>query len=118
MNTDLPISLLLAAFTGALMLLIPHISPHRYFFAITVPAGFRSSGAGRNSLRRYYAAVVCGVVIAVVVLVRMGRWSGELLPLTAMLVPALLGTLAFLWERGQVAKLAPPADLVREVELS
>jgi uncharacterized membrane protein len=118
MNNDLPISLLLAAFTGALMLLIPHISPHRYFFAITVPSGFRSSDAGRNSLRRYYAAVVCSVVIVVVTLVRMDRWPGELLALTAMLAPAILGMLAFLWERSQVARAAPPANRIREAELS
>ena len=30
MNAELPICLLLAAFSGALMLLIPHISPSRY----------------------------------------------------------------------------------------
>ena len=118
MNNDLPISLLLAAFTGALMLLMPHISPRRYFFAITVPANFRSSDAGRTSLRRYYAAVVCSVVIAVVALVRFGEWPGQLLPLVAMLVPGILGMLAFLWERRQVARIAPPADTVRVVELS
>jgi len=118
MNNDLPFCLLLATFTGALMLLIPHVSPHRYFFAITVPAGFRSSSAGRNSLRRYYAVVVCSVVIVVVTMVRMDQWPGEVLALTAMLVPAILGMAAYLWERSKVARLAPPADATREAELS
>jgi uncharacterized membrane protein len=118
MNNDLPVSLLIAAFTGALMLLLPHISPRRYFFAITVPSSFRTSDAGRTSLRRYYAAVVCSLVIAVVVLVLLDRWPGELLPVIAMLAPMVLGMLAFLWERRRVARLAPPAAAVREAELS
>jgi uncharacterized membrane protein len=118
MNHDLPISLLLAAFMGALMLLIPHISPQRYFFAITVPSAFRSSDAGRASLRRYYAAVVCSVVIAVVALVRLADWPWQLLPLLAILTPVILGILAFLWERRQVARVAPPADAVRVAELT
>ena len=118
MNNDLPVSLLIAAFTGALMLLIPHISPRRYFFAITVPPGFGSGTAGRTSLRRYYAAVVCSVVIAVVAILQLDRWWPDLMPALAMLVPAIFGMLAFLWERKQVAKLAPPVSPVREVELT
>jgi uncharacterized membrane protein len=117
MNHDLPISLLIAAFSGALMLLIPHFSPRRYFFAITVPAGFRSSDAGRTPLRRYHAAVVCSVVIDVVVLLQMDQWP-ILQPLIAMLLPGTLGMLAFLWERRQIAQAAPPADTRRVVELS
>ena len=74
MNNDLPLCLLIATFTGALMLLIPHISPRRYFFAITVPAGFRVSDAGRSSLRRYYAVVVCGVVVTAVALVQLAHF--------------------------------------------
>jgi uncharacterized membrane protein len=118
MNNDLPISLLIACFVGAVMLLLPHISPRRYFFAITVPSAFRSSNGGRASLRRYYAAVVCSVVIAVVLLVRIDQWSGALLPVVAMLAPAMLGMLAFLVERNQVAKASPPVGDVRVVELS
>jgi uncharacterized membrane protein len=118
MNNDLPISLLIAAFAGAVMLLIPHISPRRYFFAITVPPGFRSSDAGHNSLRRYYAAVVCSVVISVVLLVRTAQWSGQLLPLIAALAPSILSMAAFLFERRQVMRIAPPADGVRVVDLS
>jgi uncharacterized membrane protein len=118
MTNDLPISLLIAAFTGALMLLIPHISPRRYFFAITVPSGFRASDAGRTSLRRYYAAVVCSVVITVVVVIRLDQWWGQLLPVVAMLAPAVLAMMAFLFERSHMAQVAPPADRVREAELS
>jgi uncharacterized membrane protein len=118
MNNDLPISLLLAAFTGAFMLVLPHISPRGYFFAITVPPGFRSSGPGRTSLWRYYAAVVCSVVIAAVALVRLGEGAGALLPAVATLAPGTLGMMAFLWERRQVARAAPRADPVRVAELS
>jgi uncharacterized membrane protein len=118
MNNDLPFSLLMTAFMGAVMLLVPHISPRRYFFAITVPPGFRSSDAARASLRRYYAAVVCSVVIAVVAVRAMDRNTAELTPLVATLAPFLLGMLAFLWERSKVAKLVPPAAAVREADLT
>ena len=103
MNNDLPVSLLVAAFTGAVMLLLPHISPRRYFFAITVPPGFPSSPAGRTSLRRYYSAVVCSIVISVVTLLELDHWSGPLLPVVAMLAPSILGMLAYLCERYHVA---------------
>jgi uncharacterized membrane protein len=118
MNNDLPVSLLVAAFTGAVMLLLPHISPRRYFFAITVPPGFPSSPAGRTSLRRYYSAVVCSIVISVVTLLELDRWSGPVLPAVAMLAPSILGMLAYLFERYHVAQVAPRPDPVRVVELS
>jgi len=118
MSNDLPFSILMACFTAAVMLLIPHMSPRRYFFAITVPPGFRSSAAGRTSLRHYYGAVVCSVIIAAVLLVQFARWSGALTPVIAMLAPVILGMLAFLVERNQVAKAAPAARDVREAELS
>lgn len=118
MTNDLPFSLLIVAFTGALMLLVPHISPRRYFFAITVPLGFPSTPAGRISLRRYHAAVLCSVAIAVVAVLQTDRWWPDLMPAAAMVIPGFLGMLAFLWERRQVSKLAPPADAVREAELS
>ncbi len=117
MNNDLPVSLLIAAFSGALMLLIPHISPRRYFFAITVPAGFRSSVAARNSLHRYYAAVVCGLVIAVAALMWLPM-PGELLPVAGMFIPAAFGMPAFLWQRNQVARIVPPPGQIREADLS
>ena len=118
MNNDLPVSLLVAAFTGAVMMLLPHISPRRYLFAITVPPGFPASPAGRTSLRRYYAAVVCSIVISVVALLELDRSTGPLLPVVAMLAPTILGMLAYLFERYHVAQVAPRPDPVREVELS
>jgi uncharacterized membrane protein len=45
---------LVEALAGAVILLLPHFAPRQYFFAVTVPAGFRDSEAGRASLRRYY----------------------------------------------------------------
>ena len=117
MSNDLPIFLLIAAFMGAVMLLMPHLSPSRYFFAITVTPNFRSTAAGRASLRRYYAAVVCSVIITAVLIVRLGRgWPN--LTLVLPLGPTILGGLAFLWERRQVAAQAPPVYAIREAELS
>jgi len=118
MNNDLPFSLLMAAFVGALMLLLPHISPRRYFFAITVPPGFHSSDAGRTSLHRYYAAVVGSVVAAVLAMLALAQEAPALLPVVAAAVPGFLGMLAFLWERNRVAKVAPPPGAVREADLS
>ena len=117
MNNDLAISLLLAAFMGALMLLLPHISPYRYFFAITVPPGFPSSDAGRRSLRRYNATVVCCVAVAVVAIRELDTRAPQFMPVAAMLGPFILGMVAFLRERALVGKQVPPADSVREAEL-
>ena len=117
MNSLLPFALLLTAFTGALMLLLPHISPHRYFFAITVAPGFRSSDQGRASLRRYNAAVVCSVVIAVVATLGVDQSEPRLTVPMAALSPALLGLAAFLLERSQVRRFAAPTPGVREAEL-
>src|SRR5208283_3732956 len=66
MNNALPVSLLVTAFSGAVMLLLPHIAPRRCLFAITVPPGFPASEAGRTSRRRDYCAAVCSIVISVV----------------------------------------------------
>ena len=54
MNGTVVLYLIVLATISAVMLLLPDMSPRRYFFAITVPAGFRESEAGRASLHRYY----------------------------------------------------------------
>jgi uncharacterized membrane protein len=115
MNDDLPISLLIAAATGALMVLLPHISPRAYFFAITVPPGFHSSSAGKTSLRRYCVAVLCGVAIAVAAVFHWQQSPVQFL--LAMAIPSAVGMAAFLFERRQGARVAPPAGTVREAEL-
>jgi uncharacterized membrane protein len=117
MNNDLPVSLLIAAFSGALILMLPHLSPRRYFFAILVPADFRSSATARAALTRYHIAVLCGVATTVAVLIWQQSQTA-ILEVAAMLIPAVIGGAAFLWERRRIAHLASPADQTRVVELT
>ncbi len=49
---------------GAVILLLPHFAPRQYFFAVTVPAGFRDSEAARASLRRYYTWACAALAVS------------------------------------------------------
>ena len=105
--------LLAEAATGAAMLLLPHFSPRRFFFAITVPAGFRSSADGRASLRRYSWTLAAAVLISAALTLWLGsRSPGAAGPLSVFL-PMGLGFASFLRERGQVRRHAAPAPTVR-----
>jgi uncharacterized membrane protein len=59
---------------------------------------------------------MCSVAIAAVTMVWLGM-PEEWLPVAGMSIPAAFGTLAFLWERKQVARTAPAADQIREADL-
>jgi len=48
------IALPMLALCWAVMFVLPHLSPLRYFFAITVPPDFPSSATGRAILLRYH----------------------------------------------------------------
>ena len=49
MNSAVFVALPIAAFTAAIMFLLPHISPRRYFFAITVAPDFHRAKRGERS---------------------------------------------------------------------
>jgi uncharacterized membrane protein len=115
MNGTVAFALVLLALTGAVMLLLPDISPRRYFFAITVPAGFRTSDAGRASLRRYYRWVGASLLVTAAAVV-FAASSTAAFALAATL-PMIVGLAAFLRERAVVRRLAPPQPQVYEVDL-
>jgi len=118
MNTELPLSLLITAFTGALMALLPHLSPRQYFFAITVEPGFRSSRGGRASIRRYQAWVLAAVVLSAVAAATLGdHWPGPAFVLAPVL-PLVIGIGAFLRERARVIQHAAEPAGVREAQLT
>jgi hypothetical protein len=54
MNGMAIISWLVLALFGATMFLLPYFTPRRFFFTITVAAGFPASQAGRSILRGYH----------------------------------------------------------------
>jgi uncharacterized membrane protein len=108
--------LLILAMSGAVMLLLPDISPRTYLFAITVPAGFRSSDVGRASLRRYYRWVCASLVAAAAWIVALPAPAPPFSAFTAML-PIIVGFASFLRERAVVRRLAPPQPLVYEADL-
>jgi uncharacterized membrane protein len=108
--------LLISAFMGAIMLLLPHISPRRYLFAITVPPGFAASPAGRASLRRYHWIVAAAILAAVP-----AALTTTLHPAAQfyLLLPVAAGFASFLRERGVIRRLAPSAGAgIREASLA
>jgi uncharacterized membrane protein len=110
------VSLLMVAFEGAVMLMLPHISPRRFLFAITVPSQFPSSEPGRNAMRRYHWAVAAAIVVgaaAVLALESRPEWA-----ICAVAIPCIGSLAAFLRERSQVRRIAGPVPDVREADLS
>jgi uncharacterized membrane protein len=115
MNVAVAFYLLVLAMSGAVMLLLPDISPRRYFFAITVPSGFRTSEPGRASLRRYYWAVCVALVAAAAVIFNLGQPAAFVF---GPMIPVVAGLVSFLRERAVVRRTAPPQPLTHEADLS
>jgi uncharacterized membrane protein len=118
MNTELSISLLVVVFAGALLALIPHITPRRYFFAITVPPEFTASNTARESLRRYHASVLVAVILSVTVAVMLAPRSPDAAMPVAVLLSIVVAFAAFLAERNRIARHATPLAAVREADLA
>jgi hypothetical protein len=98
---------LICIFEGAILLLLPHYSPRRYFFAVTVPPEFRGSDEARRSLRRYHAWVVLGVIVSAAL--ALAGWPPFL--------PFVIGFGAYLRERSVVKRFASTTPPVREASL-
>ncbi|HYW48734.1 MAG TPA: DUF5808 domain-containing protein [Bryobacteraceae bacterium] len=116
MTSVIFVSLLLVAFEGAILLMLPHISPRRFLFAITVPQEFPSSEPGRNALRRYHWAVAAAIVLgaaAVLAFESRPQWT-----VCAVAIPCIGSLAAFLRERSHVRRIAGPVPDVREADLS
>lgn len=116
MNSIESICLLALVLEGAMMLLLPHFSPRRFLFAITVPPAFRGSESARAALRRYHWTVAGAIVVAVVIV--LVHVSAELAFAIAGPIPIVGGLGAFLIERGRIRRQAPPMADVREADLS
>lgn len=118
MNSDFLIALPFLAFSGALMFLVPQFSPRRYFFAITVPAGFRSGNEARAIARRYHweMAIIVACCAALAALLS-NRWP-DLTVMMAVLLPLLSGFVLFLMARSKVKLHAAAISDVREAELT
>ncbi len=108
MNSASMFLVILSTFEGAMMLLLPHYSPRRYFFAITVAPEFLTTEIARRSLRRYHWSVAASVILAAL---------ASSFPLAPVL-PILIGFAAFLRERSVVRRYAAPLPAVREAALS
>jgi uncharacterized membrane protein len=106
--------LVVLAFIGAVLLLLPHISPRRFLFAITVPPGFHSTPGARRALRRYHwltaASIVLGAILTLVIPL---EWAPA-----AIAVPFLGAMAGFLRERSYVRRIAGPISDERQAELS
>lgn len=117
MTSVLLVALPVLAFVGALMLIVPDISPRRYFFSVTVPAGFAVSEPGRAILRFYHLGVVADVAVAAAVMFLIRGAQPRLVPLAALLVPFVGGVAQFLAARAQARRFAVDSG-VREADLS
>ena len=118
MNSVLLISLSMLGFAGAIMLLLPYISPRRYFFAITVPPGFPRTDEGRAISRFYQWCVLLDIAGAAVLMFLLGDARPELAPAAAFLIPFAAGLTQFLVARAKASRFAQNAAApIREAEL-
>jgi uncharacterized membrane protein len=104
MNIAIAVAVLTSVFLAAVMLLVPHFSPRRFFFGVTVPPDFRGTEPARQALRSYHATVAAASLIAVAL-----QW---ILPAVLPLGPVLIATVAavaFVRERARVRPYAAPS---------
>ncbi len=104
-----------ALLMGIFNYLMPVLTRPEIFFAVTVPAGFRSTAAGLEILRQYRIAVV---IVTAVALLYLGFVSGSESSATlALVLQAGVCAGAFLWGRAQVQPHAALPTTEREAEL-
>jgi uncharacterized membrane protein len=108
MNDPRLFSIVLTLMEGAVMSTLPHFSPRRYFFAVTVAPEFWESEPARAALRRYRWWVVVSMLPGLLL---------SPMPFVPML-PILGSLAAFLWERGRMRRYAAPMGAVREAEIA
>src|SRR5690348_12411516 len=114
MNSVVYVALPTLAFSGALMFLLPYLSPRRYFFAITVRPDFPSSESGRSVLRRYHMELVAVVLISVAAVWPLAAVLPDLSTIFGMLLPFALGTVAYLIARRRVRRYSVSNPQLRE----
>jgi uncharacterized membrane protein len=96
------IGLLTCLFLGAVMLLVPHFQPRRYFFAITVAPDFRNSEPARRAMGQYHAAVAAATFAAFLLAFSPAGPFAPVLVLVAALA-------AFFYERSRIRPYAAPS---------
>jgi len=112
-SSEFAIYLLAIAGSAAFSLLLPHLSPRRLWFGITVAPDFRNTGAARAGLRRYIFWVAAGSILAVVQAVLWEKWRG-----LAIATPLLAGVAAFLWEREGIRGIVPGQSLIMRADVA
>jgi len=117
MNSAVFVALPIAAFTAAIMFLLPHISPQRYFFAITVAPDFPSSEAGRKILNGYHVRMACIAAVSAAVVIGMTLVGPAPAMIAAMAIPSCAGFASFLRARDHV-RCYSESRRTREADLS
>jgi len=118
MNSVIYLALPLLAFSAALMYLLPHITPVRYFFVITVPPDFPASETGRSILRFYHARLTAVVLLSAAIVAAVSPVAPRATPFLAILLPAFGGLAAYLTARNRARPYSISATAIREAELS
>ncbi len=84
------------------MLLLPHFSPRRYCFGITVPLEFRATDAARAALHRYHWQVALSIGVAALAVLYLTPQSPALVATVMPLLPFVAGMVAYLDERRRI----------------
>ena len=103
------------ALIGAVMLVLPHLSPRGIFFGVRTGKAFRGSEAGRTALAWYRVCVVL-VTVSGAVLVSVAGHSAAALVAGSM-GPQVVALAAFVRNHFLLKPHAQPALRVREAEL-
>jgi uncharacterized membrane protein len=118
MNGAVFIALPMLALCWAIMFVLPHLSPLRYFFAITVPPDFPSGESGRAILRRYHWRLAALLLCSVASVWPLAAYSPVLAIAYSMMLPVVGGMACFLLARNQVRRFSASLPPLREAELS
>ena len=109
---------LVVVVTGALFYWMPRLTRPDLYFAVTLPADFRDSAAGRAQLSRYRLKVVLASLSALVILVFGAIRNSPALLLAALVVQQAGTLLAYFAARSQVKPYATEPTPMREAALS
>jgi len=106
-------------FSSAAMLMLPHLSPRQYFFAVTVPAGFARTETGRSISRLYHWGIVAAALLSALLMLLLGGIWPESVPPAAFVLPFAGGATLFLAARARALRYADSSgNSIREADLS
>jgi uncharacterized membrane protein len=118
MNSAVFVALPLAAFTGALMYLLPYLTPRRYFFTITVPPDLPSSETGRAILSAFHGRMTAVILFSLAGVWPLAAVAPRLAILYGELLPVIGGIACYLLGRNRARPYSVSAAPVREAEVS